>query len=192
MKYWASRKTAFNIYLGGHKLTPRSRHTTASPNSKAASPQSPRAELGHAWTAKWRHQARSIMKMRLQDSAPNTWIALLCMLNKGVSECVSLLCSQLCLQLYNMFSCIMFLTRVHNARPAVGRRGALRKNSSRRPNKNGTSRVIYRDNYHAAAIPRRLAQFASALYGRVAFLSIVSLFRFGGIYLSTRGICPLG
>jgi hypothetical protein len=64
--------------------------------------------------------------------------------------------SQLCLQLYNMFSCIMFLTRVHNARPAVGWRGALRKNSSRRPNKNGTSRVIYRDNYHAAAIPRSL------------------------------------
>lgn len=47
----------------------------------------------------------------------------------------------------------MFLTRVHNARPAVGRRGVLCKNSSRRPNKIGTSRVIYRDNYHAAAIP---------------------------------------
>jgi hypothetical protein len=39
------------------------------------------------------------------------------------------------------------------------------KNSSRRPNKNGTSRVIYRDNYHAAAIAPATR----------AFLSIVSI-----------------
>lgn len=168
-KNWASG--TFLISTSEDTNWPRGVGTTASPNSKKLRHKAPER---HFVTLELPNEDmnRDQLWKCVCSSAPNTWAALL--YAKQRRECVSLL-STLSAALAVF---IMFLTRVHNARPAGGRRSALAKTAPA-----GRIKMALHELFTEIIIMLHRA-IPSALDARARWLfSQLSLFRFGGIFI---------